>query len=292
MGKAKLYICRICNKEFTRYSGTDNPDPKCCSRKCQGKYFKTALLGENNPNYNHRWPRKLRKSQSIRMKKCMKDPIRRYKAGSANRGKKFSKEHIQKISEGHKGLKHPPHTKKQKKLIGKWSKEKFLKPGYWERVRKVYEEKGLWIPIKYKSEYKLYCKISNWRLRMFDLLPDEMITKLKQLGVFHYKTNKNGLVRDHIFSRMDGFYLGVFPEILRHPANCQLLTRLENISKGRNSWITINQLFELIEEYVKPWEEQGLCLQLINKYKVGARFKIDKEDPIFIRIYNGENIYE
>ena len=43
---------------------------------------------------------------------------------------------------------------------------------------------------------------------------------LKTLGVFNSKTNVNGIVRDHIFSRAMGFKFKVFPEILRHPCNC------------------------------------------------------------------------
>ena len=39
-------------------------------------------------------------------------------------------------------------------------------------------------------------------------------------------------VRDHIFGRKNGFVLGVFPEIIRHPANCQIITHSDNIKKS------------------------------------------------------------
>lgn len=63
------------------------------------------------------------------------------------------------------------------------------------------------------------------------------------------KTNQNleGVVRDHRFSVLDGFKNKVDPEIISHPANCQLLTNRDNILKSSTSSITLDELiYEII----------------------------------------------
>ncbi len=97
--------------------------------------------------------------------------------------------------------------------------------------------------------------------------------KLLYSGVFNCRTNKDGVVRDHIYSRKHGFDNLVFPEILRHPCNCQVLTVSSNSSKRANSWISLNELFSLIENYTGNWVEQNLVILLINEYRNGSRWK-------------------
>lgn len=96
--------------------------------------------------------------------------------------------------------------------------------------------------------------------------------KLKRIGVFNVKTNRNGLVRDHKFSRRNGFLLQIFPEILRHPANCELITHSENISKREKNSITLDQLFDKIVTFTQLYDEQELCLNLIEKFKCGEKY--------------------
>ena len=60
------------------------------------------------------------------------------------------------------------------------------------------------------------------------------------------KRIKDMYVRDHMFSVADGFKLGVDPKIMRHPANCQLITIAEKRKKGDKSCITLDELLERI----------------------------------------------
>ena len=71
---------------------------------------------------------------------------------------------------------------------------------------------------------------------------------------------------------------GVFPQILRHPANCQILTAKDNIKKKNGRYIdadhlTIDELFDRIESYAGNWIEQELCIALISEYKSGQRYE-------------------
>jgi hypothetical protein len=109
---------------------------------------------------------------------------------------------------------------------------------------------------------------------MWDILiEEECRTKLKEHGVFNSKLNRHGVVRDHKFSRKHGFIQQVFPEILRHPCNCQALTVGENSSKREKSSLTLEQLFSSIENYDKDWTEQELVLHLISEYRKGNLWK-------------------
>lgn len=94
-------------------------------------------------------------------------------------------------------------------------------------------------------------------------------------GSFNIKTNRKGLTRDHILSRKCGFENGLFPEILRHPANCNIITHGKNSSKGKKSGYSIEELFLKIENYTDFWEEQDIVLNLINEWKSGKRFSAD-----------------
>lgn len=51
---------------------------------------------------------------------------------------------------------------------------------------------------------------------------------------------------DHRFSILDGFHANVPEIIMNHPANLEILTASQNASKGANSSITLEQLYEAI----------------------------------------------
>jgi hypothetical protein len=141
------------------------------------------------------------------------------------------------------------------------------------------ESLGYWIPLKDKSDYEIYYQQADWIERMFDLIDcKKPLRLLKKHGVFHNKNNTSGVVRDHMLSRKTGFNLGIFPQILRHPANCQILTSKDNIKKKSSRYIdadhlTIDELFDRIESYKRYWKEQELCIVLISEYKSGQRYE-------------------
>jgi hypothetical protein len=74
-------------------------------------------------------------------------------------------------------------------------------------------------------------------------------------GMYHPVNNPNGAVRDHILSRAEAYQKRYDPSHIRHPANCQFITNLENIKKNCHSDITYEQLLERIslwERHVVP----------------------------------------
>jgi hypothetical protein len=240
------------------------------------------MLGENNPNHGKKWNKKQRRRAAKISKEAMKDPEQRRKAGNANRGKKFSQEVRKRMADGHRGLPGPQHTKQVRAVIGTASSKKFT-PEYREKQRQTFEERGIWIPLEQKSDWDIYKQLSYWQQRMIDLMPKEVILQINKIGLYKAGKNNRGLVRDHLFSRREGFELGVFPEILRHPANCQFITHGDNVRKRfktqYGSGIPLEELCSRIEKWTGPWNEQEVCLKRIRQYRQGQRYT-RRENPL------------
>ena len=139
------------------------------------------------------------------------------------------------------------------------------------------EDAGHWFPLDQKSDYQIYYKEADWIKKMWDIVDSTLI---KSIGIFNAFKNTKGAVRDHKLGRKSGFNLKVFPELLRHPSNCQIISRIDNTKKQfvncenlRDSTITLAELFQAIIEFNGKWLEQERCLQLINDYKRGMRWK-------------------
>lgn len=277
----KHFICKFCGKDFIGYD-YPNKHRIYCSKKCQNEDQKKRFIGENNPNFGNKWNDKQRQRASAYQKEVMKDPNKRYIAGSANRGKKIN-DKIRKNMSGHtpwnKG-KTGIFSEETLLKISKKSKEKFENKDYCDKYKKTMIERGYWRDNI--SEQEVYYKLSNWQERMYDKIDDEkQLQRLKEFGVFNSISNTKGLVRDHIYGRRSGYINGVYPEILRHPCNCQLLSNIENIKKKTDRYIDRNNielenLFDKIKKYKKEWSEQELVLQLIKKYENGERWSIER----------------
>jgi len=274
--KCKQTPCIVCGVMI------DNPrrERKTCSRKCKGLYQKEHFIGENNPNYGKRWSLDNRKKQSELVKSKVDDEYR-FNAGSANRGKKFSEDRIEKMH-GHRGTETygvygKGHDEGTKKLIGKKSKEKFT-PQYKKNFRDKMENAGHWIPLSEKCDYEIYFNECNWIATMFDVVPNG-IEMVEEYGVFNNRKNTKGVVRDHIVGRKYGYEYGIFPEIMRHPVNCRVIKHSDNVSKGQrgkgrpDTDMSLEDLFKKITEFDGYWVEQDKCLKKIMEYKNGKRWK-------------------
>ncbi len=222
MGKIKCY-CVICDSFIGEYY--PSVTRKTCSLKCKGELFGKTHTGKNNPNYRHgkcienrcKECNRLIDARSIRCQKC------RAIYNNSFLGK--------------------THTDKTKKIIGKKSSEKFTTE-YLERVRKVFEERGVWIPRDKLSKYTLYYRECEW---------DKKVPSTKD---FH-KT------RHHRYSRFDGFKNNINPLIMKHPVNCRVINRIENISIGNKSEITKEELYKMIRKYNGEWSRHQECLVLV-----------------------------
>ena len=61
--------------------------------------------------------------------------------------------------------------------------------------------------------------------------------------------NLDGVARDHMVSRHYGWTHNIPPEVIRHPANCRIISQRENSSKGEKCCITIEELYERIKNW-------------------------------------------
>lgn len=279
--KEPNYKCTQCGKLFFRFPSTvRNENAIFCCKKCYNEYMKTSMLGENNPNYGHKWNNNTREKVSNIVKQRYLENPKLKELCAYNKGKKLLKtsEKLKEYYRTHNNhMKGKSHSEETKKIIGEKSKQKFTNE-YKEKMRKQYEKLGYWIPLENKKDIEIYYKEANWKQNMFDLIDDEkQLNLLKKYHIFNSVTNPNGVVRDHMYSRRSGFENGVFPEILRHPCNCQILTNKDNIMKKRQRYVdenhlTLDELFIKIINYKKEWYEQDLVLNLIKEYKNGKRW--------------------
>lgn len=272
--------CEFCKKIFFVYPCRIKRSKSLfCSKKCKSDWQKTNLLGENNPNFNNKWNDELRQKQSIISSKRMSDPKIREQISKKLIGRKFSEDSMKNYAEAGKkrrGKAQYEMTSETKNKIGVASAKKFTKE-YNKKIRKINEKSGNWIPLNQKDDYKFYFKIANWIMSMVSFLPKKDIDNLNKIGMFNAFNNTKGYVRDHMYSRKSGFIDGVFPEILRHPANLQLISHSKNVSKRSSKYvdkddITLSELFDRILNFKEYWVEQDLCLLLISEYNNGKRY--------------------
>lgn len=285
------YNCDNCGKEIFRY--TTAAKTHFCDKLCKSKYQEQSFekrfgvekaaqmrarivevtQGANNPNFGNRWSDEQKLAESIRKKELNQSlsiDERKERYGKSNRGLTRSKEYI---ANWHSTRQSPEYTSKPlsdetKAKIGAESSKKFT-PAYKQYIRSKMESEGHWIPLSQKTRLEIYYKESNWIQRMWDIVESELTN---DIGIFNAFTNRKGAVRDHILNRREGFELGVFPELLRHPANCQIVRHSDNVKKRSKSGITLDELFTNILNYDNKWIEQELCITLIENYRKGQRW--------------------
>jgi hypothetical protein len=270
-------ICLNCNKKYKTKFETQ----KYCCKVCKNLHQKITQIGrkykpkygKENSNYGNKWSEEQKLKQSDLIKSKVNDEYR-FKCGSPRRGKKLDRETIIKMhGNREKSSYSHPHTKESKLKIGIKSKEKFT-PEYFKKIRSIMEKNGSWVPLSKKEDRSVYFKESNWNKKLFDVLYSKYKILIETYGIFNSTKNSRGCVRDHIFSRQSAFDLGVFPEIVRHIENCQIILHKDNVKKAftKKDGISLEQLFEKIEKTSHVWEEQEICLKLIEDYKNGKRW--------------------
>ena len=91
---------------------------------------------------------------------------------------------------------------------------------------------------------------------------------IKKYGIYS-NDNITGVARDHIVSISYGWENNISPEIISHPANCQIVQQIDNCRKSSGSSISVEELIERI----RLWEE-GLPLPEVSIIGIGNRTKI------------------
>lgn len=296
--------CKICKKELSGKSKTICGEcynkkhfTKCvkCDKEClfTSHYFykldlttfnckQCKLKGGGNPNYGKKWSNELREQVS-KIVKSRVDENYKLNCSKGMKGKKVSKESKLKRKNTNElkilnGYIKPKISEETREKIGYKSSLKFTDE-YKQKIRVINEERGIWVPLNKKNDYRFYRDISNW--------VGQVLTE-NTIGINNLKTgklydknnkNKNSYVRDHMFGRKNGFTLGVFPEIIRHPANCQIITHSDNIKKSlknNDSDILLEELFDRITNWNGDYFEQSLCDELIDNYNNGDRYNKQK----------------
>ena len=265
------FICDTCGNIGEKKFKSGIKIRNYCSKEC-GNSAKSRP-GELNSRFGYKWTDEERKIQSNLIKSKVDDKYR-LRCSKSNKGVKFSEERIRAMHSNRTSDSYRHYVSDDiKAVIGKKSSEKFEKPGFKEKFRKSMEESGAWIPLADLDEFVMYKRLCYWVKPMWNIINDlEQISLLNELKVFHPTKNSKGCVRDHLITKVDGFNMGVPPEILRHPANCRIITHSQNASKGSKSTISLDILFEKIYNYNNNWFEHELVLQLIQSYKDGFRW--------------------
>lgn len=265
--KKDIRTCLICKCQFEAYPSSKK---KLCSKVCMGKHNQ----GTSNPNYGKRWSASKKETQSDLIRSKITADYREL-AGSANRGKKFDATRIQAMHQHRSSSSYArPHTEQSRYKIGLKSKQKFT-PEFKKRIRNKMVADGIWTSDKDKSALSIYQTASHWIGSMWEYADSTGQQNLKMFGVFNARKNQKGCVRDHKLSKLDGFLVGLYPEILRHPANLEILSHSKNASKNKKSSITVDDLFHSITNFAGEWKEQDLVLELIQKFKDGQRVNVD-----------------
>jgi hypothetical protein len=272
------HLCDNCKKTFYRYNSQLRGKNKYCSHLCRHEHQKITLSGEGNPNFGKKWSDDLRKQASNhRKKQFANNPILRWQSGKANRGKTLSSEIRQKMSEARKGKKmKSPMSAEARKNIGIASAAKFT-PEYKEKMRASCEKSGAWIPKTEKTDWETYKDLTCWPENMIQYQTEQLVHFINSVGFWNSKrkNNKNeALVRDHMYSKQNGYKNRVFPEILRHPENCNFITHAENSAKHSKSTILLSELFNRIKnsKHSDSWFEHTNTLQKIHEYENGIRW--------------------
>mgnify|MGYP000893365279 CR=1 FL=1 len=113
------------------------------------------------------------------------------------------------------------------------------------KCKQIYDRKNL-------NEYQIYYKKCQFKFSLSDY-PYEFNFKLvEKYGWYQAKNHGNnlsGISRDHMISIKFGFENKINPDIISHPANCQLMIHNKNVSKYKKCSITLEELLIKINEW-------------------------------------------
>ena len=153
-----------------------------------------------------------------------------------------------------------------KLIVGKASKVKtcskechdiLIKQNSEKKIQKILEKvAGTKEEYTLKLRHYRNCCAFKFGIKSF---PDEFDFELIKEHGWYSPSNKGnnlgGVSRDHMYSVKDGFENNVPPELLAHPANCRLIIHNENVSKHKNSCITLDELKERIALWDKKYNK-------------------------------------
>ena len=99
------------------------------------------------------------------------------------------------------------------------------------------------------SEKELYYKRARFSFGFYKYKNIKGYELIEQYGIYNPLTNKNGVSRDHMLSINYGWTHNIPPEIIAHPANCEIILQSKNASKSKKSSITFEELNKRINNW-------------------------------------------
>ena len=103
-----------------------------------------------------------------------------------------------------------------------------------------------------ETYYKYYRPLAefDFDIEIFkDKFNLELVNKYGWYSPSNKGNNLNGVSKDHLYSVKDGFINKIDINIIKHPANCELMIHKENNSKNSKSSITLEELLNRIENW-------------------------------------------
>lgn len=161
-----------------------------------------------------------------------------------NRNRKLSEETKQKISNTLKNKPREEKVKLEKKKVCKIC----LIDEVTEKHKRICDKCKL-------AYYECYRPSCSFRFDINDFKEEFELYIVEQYGWYsptNKRDNLKGVSKDHKYSVMDGFRNKIDPNIISHPANCQLLLFSDNSIKKDNSSISLDELLNKI----KDWDEK------------------------------------
>jgi len=108
---------------------------------------------------------------------------------------------------------------------------------------------------KHLDEYRRFALECRFQFSLNQYPTEFDFDLIKKRGWYKAKNrghNPNGVTRDHIVSVRWAYEHGIDSKYISHPANCQLMLQLANVSKGKKASLTIEELMDKI----KSWNEK------------------------------------
>lgn len=214
------FKCKQCGKLFIGYI---NSDSKFCSKSCSASF--------NN----------LGKIKSEETKK---------KIALANKGKKHSEESIDKRSGKNNvnyidGRSLKNNTNKKDKVNNKRKCKYCCNYNIEKKHKAICDD----CRVDYYEVYRPSCEFKFDIKKCKDKFDFRLVEQHGWYSPSNKGNNLNGVSRDHMYCVRDGFINKIDPEIIRHPANCNLMKHTDNNLKNYTSSITLDELLKRIEEW-------------------------------------------
>jgi hypothetical protein len=120
--------------------------------------------------------------------------------------------------------------------------------------KRKYCSKKCWVEYteKNRTDYASYVKKCKFDFDVYDYSLKFNLSLIEEFGWYKASNRGNnlqGISRDHMLSISEGFKLNIDPELIKHPANCELMEHSDNAKKRTKSSITLEELKERINKW-------------------------------------------